>query len=488
MATSRISLDQSQYVRVNFGLNPLIIEANEGEIRVAVTENQPAVSNVAYHRVTDRNRLIIESPDTNVWVLATSGAQKAVVTETPKAYTFDPSGNKSRNTVTQEQLVAQRTDNINVQFQYNVPIDEDSSDIDGATTGTGSITHENSMAVVSSGAGVGSAYIESKDSIRYFPGHEFAAEMTAYNLPDAIGGEPNTYARWGVGDVNGTGDAVCFSVINGEFGISFRSSGVEQFIPQSSFNLDKLDGTGLSGFDVNSDNLNLFTIRGGWYGVLPITFGIFGTDFGYITCHVIDRTNTTSQPHLSNPTLPMFIEVGRTSGTGSNIQVKSASWRGGICGVKPEATRADRTQIETIIEKTILGGSVDRPVISLRNNATFQGKTNHVRIRYGTVSLYTEGNKPVIWKVFKNGTLTGEVWVAKNPTTSVADYDVSATSYTPSGDPIGGIVMGKVDTARVNLFQGDVILAAYPGETITFTAASSSGTDVSLFFRWIEEF
>lgn len=96
MATSRIALDTTQYVRVNFGFNPMVIEANEGEIRVAVTENQPAVTNLAFHRVTDRQRLELDSVDANVWVLALSKNQKAVVTEMP-----DPSGDASvTNTTT----------------------------------------------------------------------------------------------------------------------------------------------------------------------------------------------------------------------------------------------------------------------------------------------------------------------------------------------------------------------------------------------------
>ncbi len=404
-----------------------------------------------------------------------------------ESVSFDPSGNASRNTTTQEQLVAQRTDFINVQFQYNVPINQDSSDIDGATSGTGSITHEDSMAVVSSGTGVGYASVESKDSIRYYPGHEFAAEMTGYSLPDAGVGGVDTFARWGIGDTGGNGDAMCFAVIDGVFGAVFRSAGVEQFIPQSDFNKDKLDGTGDSGFDINSDKLDLYTFRGGWYGVLPLAYGVYATGVGYVTCHIIDQTNTTTKPHLSNPTLPVFIEAGRTAGSGDEVVVKSASWRGGICGPQPTGSRADRTQVVTVVEKSIPQNQ-DVPIISLRNNATFQGKTNHVRIRYGTVSLFTDGNKPVLWKVFKNGVLAGESWVSKNPETSVADYDISATSYTPSSEPIGGTLMGKIDTARINLFTGDVVLAAYPGEEITLTARSSNQSEVSLFFRWIEEF
>ncbi len=400
---------------------------------------------------------------------------------------FDPSGNESRNTVTQEKLVAQRTDNINVQFQYNVPINEDTGDVDGGVTGTGSITHADSMAVVSAGTGVGFAFVESKDSIRYYPGHEFAAEMTAYSIPPATGSEPNTFTRWGIGDTGGSGDAMTFAVINGEFGIVFRSAGVEEFIKQDAFNLDKLDGTGPSGFDISSDKLNLYTYRGGWYGVLPLTYGVFATGFGYVTCHIIDRTNTTDKPHLSNPTLPMFIEAGRLIGVGSDLQVKSASWRGGISGPKPEGSRADRAQVETVVEKTV-GANAIVPILTLRNNTTYHGKVNHVRIRYATVSVFTDGNKPVIISVYKNGTLTNEAFVAKNAVTSVTDVDVSATAYTPSSEPVGGVVLGKVDSARINLFKGDVIIAAYPGETITFAATSSNATDLTLFLRWLEEF
>ena len=490
--TASANLSTSEYVLINAARKPMYLQSHGDAVRLIYSADKPSVNATAFHILRGSDPILpVDFVDTSVWALATSDHCSLAVTETVNAKSLQPvdiSGNESRNTITQEQLVAMRTDNINVQFQYNVPVNEDSGDVDSVTSGTGSISHQDSMAVVSSGTGVGFACVESKDSIRYFPGHEFAAEMTAFSLPDSVGSEPNTYARWGIGDVNGVGDAMTFAVVDGVFGAVFRSEGVEQFIPQSDFNLDKLDGTGPSGFDINSDKLDLYTFRGGWYGILPLTYGVFATRFGYITAHIIDETNTVTSPHLSNPTLPMFIEAGRTSGTGSDIQVKSASWRGGISGQKPESTLADRKQIVTIEEKTI-SANADVPIITLKNKTTFQGKTNHVRVRYGTLSIFTDGNKPVIFKVFKNGTLTGENFNDKNPATSVVEYDVDATAYTPSTDPVGGVVMGKVDTTRINLLgKDDVVLAAYPGETITLTARSSNSSDITMFFRWVDEF
>ena len=210
----------------------------------------------------------------------------------------------SRPTLAQEQLVAMRNDDINVQFQYNVPYNQDQADVVGEALNTATITHSNSMAVLQSTSS-GSAFLRSVDSIRYFPGHEFAAEMTAVASSGATGS-----ATWGVGDNGSVGDCVAFTTQNGVFGILFKSNGVSQFIPQTSFNKDKADGTGPSGKTIIPSNLNLYTIRGGWYGILPISFGWYAGDDGdYITLHTIDRTNLQQQPHLSNPTLPVLLSI-----------------------------------------------------------------------------------------------------------------------------------------------------------------------------------
>ncbi len=383
----------------------------------------------------------------------------------------------TRPTLAQEQLVAMRNDDINVQFQYNVPYNQDQADIVGEALNAATITHSNSMAVLQSTSS-GSAFLRSVDSIRYFPGHEFAAEMTAVASSGATGS-----ATWGVGNNGSTGDCVAFTVQNGVFGILFKSNGVSQFIPQTSFNKDKVDGTGPSGKTIIPSNLNLYTIRGGWYGILPISFGWYAGDDGdYITLHTIDRTNLQQQPHLSNPTLPMFVEV---SGTAT---ISTASWRGGICGTTPEGTKADRLFNVSVTDKNVVANALT-PVVTLRNNTTFQGKRNHVRARYGTVTLATDGQKAFNWSVFKNAALVGTSYIQKNSATSVSSYDISATSISaPIPDNIGGTMMGKYDNARINLFQGDVTLAVYPGETITLAVQSAGNGVVSAFVRWIEEF
>lgn len=71
METTEIQVSLTEYIQVNTGLGPITIEPNEREVRVAVSETQPALSNTAYHRISAKNRIQFTKPSTNTWVLGT---------------------------------------------------------------------------------------------------------------------------------------------------------------------------------------------------------------------------------------------------------------------------------------------------------------------------------------------------------------------------------------------------------------------------------
>lgn len=82
MATSRVALSRTSYTQINTALyTPLVIEVNEGVAHVIVSSGQPALGSGAYHRVTDRQRLVLSAPDTNVWALSVNGDCILTVTE-----------------------------------------------------------------------------------------------------------------------------------------------------------------------------------------------------------------------------------------------------------------------------------------------------------------------------------------------------------------------------------------------------------------------
>lgn len=405
---------------------------------------------------------------------------EAEISSLPPTAPEIPPGLSPRTSLMQELLTVQWRDHFSLLFQYSVPINEEGTGMIGGSTAGGSITHADSSAILSA-TGVGRAWVESRDSIRYAPGHEFGAQLTASVSQSGPG-----YAAWGLGNQGGVGDAAAFCSKNGVFGLLLRSGGVDTFVPQASFNIDRLDGTGPSGKTINVAAMNLYMVRGGWYGILPISWWWFaGRDIGYVCCHVHDISNTGFGPHLSNPSIPGLCEVSSTAGGAASI--KTASWRGGLLGGAEAATNGNRQQVSAVLSKPVPASTAFTPLISMHNPTTYFGKSSHIRARYGTASLACDGTKDVEIIVIKNAVLTGAAFAPKNIAVSPIEFDTAATAMT-GGVDIGNQILAKSTTTRINLIQGDAILAVYPGETITIAARSTGNSVVSASLRVLSEF
>ena len=90
------------------------------------------------------------------------------------------------------------------------------------------------------------------------------------------------------------------------FGILHRnfSSGstVDTFYPQSEWNIDKLDGTGLSGETWDKTKGNLVEVLYGYQGYSGFVFLWYLPDeHEYIVCHQIPYANANTNTHFSNP-------------------------------------------------------------------------------------------------------------------------------------------------------------------------------------------
>lgn len=81
MATSKILLKTDEYVRINIGYGQLIIESIYGDVHVVLASSKPTVKNEAFHKLTDRQRIVLDSLDTNVWVIGKNSGALAAVTE-----------------------------------------------------------------------------------------------------------------------------------------------------------------------------------------------------------------------------------------------------------------------------------------------------------------------------------------------------------------------------------------------------------------------
>lgn len=83
---------------------------------------------------------------------------------------------------------------------------------------------------------------------------------------------------------------------------------VDTRIPQSSWNLDKCDGTGPSGFNIDLSKMQMFYIDYSWYGAGFIRWGFRGSTGDVIYCHKLINNNVNSEAYMRSGNLPARYE------------------------------------------------------------------------------------------------------------------------------------------------------------------------------------
>jgi hypothetical protein len=92
--------------------------------------------------------------------------------------------------------------------------------------------------------------------------------------------------------------------INPEYRGVNNSSGIKMAqvldtrIPQSQFNIDKIDGTGISGYNINLNKMQMLGISFSWYGAGFIDFMCRGGDGNMILVHRMKQNNVNDEAYM----------------------------------------------------------------------------------------------------------------------------------------------------------------------------------------------
>lgn len=227
--------------------------------------------------------------------------------------------------------------------------------ITNTTTGQGSIIAAAGHTYYQVGtSGNGSAIGQTVQTVKYRPGHEIYAMFTA-GWGNVVG---NTNASSIIGLFNTT-EGFAVGVDQGVFGLYTILTGVRTFVPRTLFNTDDLTGAQTSKFTregypeaIQLGTSNLFRIRFAWLGSANILFEIFSPDGEWVLFHNIRQPNSSFNPSITNPNLPMRIEMTKTAGSLNPIIV-TACWAAGTTSFLAPIT-------ETLTDNTLatLGRSV----------------------------------------------------------------------------------------------------------------------------------
>lgn len=85
-----------------------------------------------------------------------------------------------------------------------------------------------------------------------------------------------------------------------------------QTAPQSTWNIDKCNGTGLSGFNLDITKAQIFFTDFEWLGVGKVRCGFINEKAEFIIAHEFRHANSVTYPYMRTPNLPIRCEVRNT--------------------------------------------------------------------------------------------------------------------------------------------------------------------------------
>lgn len=367
----------------------------------------------------------------------------------------------------------------------------DHGQFDSAITGSASatVTYEANSSTFLCNVGTGgsdSVIRETKRVFPYQPGKSLLILMTVC----MNAGKPNLRQRVGF---FGAQNGIFFEQNGTTLNMVVRSysSGaiVEDRIPQSSWNGDRLNGAGgatnPSGITLNAALDQIWFCDVEWLGVGNVRVG-FVINGSYIVCHTFQHSNITGNTttYMTTATLPLRYEI-----TNTGVTASASTLRQICCSVISEGgyNAFGTTQIAGLgtTTKRLATGNVYYPIVSIRLASTRLDSIivpRQVDVLSPTVNYYR-------WVLLQNPTLTGATW-ANTSQTGTVEYDLAATALTGGLEIQSGYASSRetVTLGSVDFFQYQLgrTLAGVSDIVTLALAATANNADVLAQLGWQE--
>lgn len=240
----------------------------------------------------------------------------------------------------------------------------------------------------------------------------------------------------------------------------------ETVVNQSSWNTDKMDGSGPSGITLDISKAQIYFMDIEWLGEGTVRMG-FVIDGVFIVCHKFNHANIITTTYITTATLPLRYEITNTGVTAivSTLkQVCSTVLSEGGYELRG-AQQAVGTPILT--PKTFAAAGTYYPMVGIRLLST---RLDAVVI-ISAVSLLGLGNgKNYAWRVVQSATITGGAWTPAGVDSAV-EYNLTGTSA--AGGRI--LAQGYVNSSNqgspsINILKEALFASQLERNTFTGTA------------------
>ena len=276
-----------------------------------------------------------------------------------------------------------------------------------------------------------------------------------------------------------------------EYNVVVRSktSGVvvENRVPRSQWNGDKLDGLGPSGIVANPTAQQMVNFEYEWYGAGQIIVG--WTIGGHThTIHTFNHGNLIDQPWCSTPFLPIRLEIENLTGVAGTHYMYQGS-NSLISEGLPDKLGIAQNIISPITGSTMTTANTFYPILSIRlKTAALKGIVLPTFFQAATAD-----NTAVFYKLVRNATLTNANFVDMPDANAFTQYDTSATAYTGGTDLDSGFVISGGGGTGIRLDANTVYQIGRSSlgtvsDILTLAIASPNANKSALAsMTWIEQ-
>lgn len=196
---------------------------------------------------------------------------------------------------------------------------------------------------------------------------------------------------------------------------------VDTRVAQSSWNGDKLDGSGDSGFILDLTKSQIFWQDFEWLGVGSVRCG-FIIDGQTIVCNTFHNANVNTSVYMTTAILPLRYEI-------TNTGASTAATLKQICSTVISEGGYEKRVAPYVARMTTANAAISTTFIPLVSIRLAAGRTGAVVIPDGYSVLPTSASSTTFEIVLvKNPVLTGASWGASS--SANVEQDTSATSYT----------------------------------------------------------
>jgi hypothetical protein len=231
------------------------------------------------------------------------------------------------------------------------------------------------------------------------------------------------------------------------------SKTIDLVIPTSQFNIDRLDGTGPSGYTIDLTKMQMFYIDYSWYGAGFIRFGVRGPDGNVIYCHRIINNNVNYLAYMRSGNLPGRYETNTFS--------KTTFMTGGAGGLGTALNPSDTV----VYANSVVGFPTTGGTLLVKNSANVIEYMTYSGISGNSFTISARGQAGV--------TTTGNWTSGNNYITSLASTTGIQNNqyvYGP-GIPSQSFVV-SIQSGQVQLSQAP--FSTQTGATITFAAMANT--------------